>query len=219
VDKASGEEDARADIYHVYTCEDGTEVPLDNDEIAKALGCENGNAVVLGFYPADQITRYETENLLQVRPKSAKTKVNPYDKPFALLMGAMESTGTFALIEFTLRGKPSLGTLDHKGNLRVVLWENEVREARPLPDYEAPETEFNMAVALVESMKQDEAPQVHCTAVDRVREFAEAKAAAMGGSEAPEAEVRTNNEALSDLTAALAASIAAAKAAKQTQEV
>lgn len=211
VNKGNGEVVARSDIYDVYTCEDGTEVPLTDEEIAKALGEENGNASVVGFYPAEQVSEYVAENILQVRPKKAKGKKNPFEKPFAVLMSAMESTGTFALLSFTLRGKPSLGTLDFHGNLRVVKWENEVREELPMPEVEVSEAEANMAVALVESLRGEQAPQMPCEAVEKVREYAETKKVAMGtGKPVPAPEV-SQAEQVTDLLAALDASVKAVK--------
>lgn len=211
VDKTTGETVSRADIYDVYVCDDGTEVPLSDDEIAKALGEDNGNATVVGFYPAAQIGRYVTENLLQVRPKKSKTKVNPFNKPYALLMHAMKATDTFALISFTLRGKPSLGTLDMDGNLRVVRWENEVREELPMPQAEVSDAEAELAVALVEANIGTEAPQMPCLAMEKVREYAEEKAEALGNGETAPQPVKDNSEDISNLMSALTASIEAAK--------
>lgn len=212
VDKTSGEVVPRSDIYDVAVAADGSEVPLDDAEIASVLGSENGNARVEGFYPTSQLSEYVTENLLQVRPKSVKTKVNPFAKPFALLMGAMQETNTFALIEFTLRGKPSLGALDSQGNLRVVRWANEVRESRPMPEAEVSEAEATMAVTLLESMRGEQAPQKPCEAVEKVREYVETKAVAMGTGQTITVPEKGNDESMGDLLGALQASIDAAKA-------
>lgn len=214
INKVTGEEITRSEIYDVYECDNGAEVPLDDAEIAKALGAENGTVEVIGFYPAEQASEYVTENLLQVRPQNGKGKARPFDKPFALLMGAMESTDTFALLNFTLRGKPSLGVLDSNGFLRVVRWENEVREARPMPETEVSEAEHGLAVALIETMRGAQAPQIACEAVEKVREYAETKAVSMGTGAPMPVAAADNNEKISDLLGALDASLKAAKKSK-----
>lgn len=219
VNKETGKQIARSEIYEVYECDDGSEVPLSDAEIAKALNSENGNASVVGFYPAEQIANYVSENLMQVRPQKGKGKARPFDKPFALLIGAMKSTNTFALLSFTLRGKPSLGTLDTEGNLRVVLWENEVREALPIPEAGVSDAEHSMAVALIESMQEKSAPQIPCEAVEKVRQYAETKKVAMGGTAPVSMPAPDNTAALSDLMGALDASIKAAKKAKKQKKV
>lgn len=210
----TGELIERADTHLVYTCADDTEVPLSDEEIAEALGQEKGKAELVGFYPLDQFSRYTATGLMQVRPKKVG-KADPFAKPFYLLMRAMEEKGVFALVKWTLRGAPSYGVLTSHGNLVPVRWADEVREPLPMPVVEVTDAETSMATALVEVLSETDAPLLDNEAVAHVRAFAESKAAAMAeGKPAESAKSVDAPKAISDLTAALAESIAAAKAKK-----
>lgn len=212
-DGNTGETVAASSIYKVYTTEDGTEITLTDEEIALAMGEENGTCSVEGFFPIPELSRYEITDILQVRPqttKSGKKTVRPYDKPFALLMGAMEDTQTFALLRWTLRGTPRLGVLTADGSLRVVRWENEVREALPLLPEEVTlsEDERALALTLIKQMTGTGAPTMECEAVTRVKVYAETKAAG------EEVEFKAPEQSAEiDLLAALQASVEGAKKA------
>lgn len=202
-DGETGEIVSRADTYMVYTTDDGTEVPLSDNEIAAALGSEHGEAEIVGFYPIDQIGRYENSNLMQVRPKNPKGKAKPFDKPFALLIYAMKETSTFALLRFTLRGVPSYGTLTSDGFLRTVRWDEEIRDALPLPEADLSEAEVGLAVQLIQTLAGTEAPVLGNDAVEKVREYAKTKAS---GVVKPATEA-AKPESLDNLLGLLAASM------------
>lgn len=211
-DKVTGEIIARSDATFVYVTDDGTEVPLENEEIAQALNEENGACEIVGFFPLSEKDAYVVQGVMQVRPqtgKSGKQTTHPFDKPFALLMGAMKMSDTFALLRYTMRGKPHLGVLTSDGVLNVVAFENEVKETLPMPEADVAAEEISMAKALVEAMTFDEAPQME-SPLEKVREYAQAKAA--GVVKAPEADKAP--EATTDYMEALKASIAMAKAHK-----
>jgi DNA end-binding protein Ku len=211
-DKVTGEAITRSDTTLVYVTDDGVEVPLTDDEIASALNEENGSCEIVGFFPLSEKDAYVVQGVMQVRPqtvKSGKTTTHPFIKPFALLMGAMKMSGTFALLRYTMRGKPHLGVLTSDGTMSVVAFENEVKDTLPMPEADVSSAEIGMAKALVEAMTFDEAPQMQ-SPLEKVREYAEAKAA--GVVKAPEEDKAP--EATTDYMAALEASIALAKAHK-----
>lgn len=210
-DATTGEVINRSDTHYVYVKDDGTEVPLSDEEIAEAMGENNGDCHVVGFYPMDELSKYTTESLAQVRPattKSGKNTLHPYDKPFALLMAALAVEDAFALIRYTLRGKPRLGALTSDGTLRVLHFADEIREARPMPEVPLSADELAMAQNLIGLLMENEAPLVENDAIQKVRTYVDAKAAGVTVTEPIKVKAETT-----DLMAALAASVAAAKAA------
>lgn len=213
MDAETGEMLEQAQIKMVYTTDDGAKVELTDDEIAAAMGEQNGKCELLGFYPVEQMDRYVVASVMQVRPQSVtvgKKKTFPYTKPFALLMEGMEAKGVFGLLRYTLRGKPRLGALHYDGTMSVLYWEDEVRESLPMPEADLSEGEVAMAVTLIEALLKDEAPVLVNDAAQKVRDYAEAKAAGQP-MEVKAAAPATDTV---DLMAALQASVEAAKAAK-----
>lgn len=211
VDGATGEVINRQEVTMVYVLEDGTEVPLTDDEIATAMGEENGSCEVEGFFPLSELDGYVVESVVQVRPQtlgSGKSLKRPFDKPFALLMTALATRKAFALVRYTLRGKPRLGALTADGSMRVLYWDDEVREALPLPAAELTADELLMGGQLVDALLGTKAPHMNNTATAKVREYAAAKAqgtvTVQEHAEAP---------ATMDLMAALKASLEKAGAA------
>lgn len=218
IDKATGELIPRTDTHLIYSCADGTEVPLNDDEIADALNQENGRCDLVGFYPLEQFDRYAHVNVMQLRPKKSKGKAQPFDKPFALLMRAMDERDVFALLKWTLRGNPAYGVLTSDGKLIQVRWADEVREALPMPTPEVSEAEVTMAGALVEALSDTQAPVLDNDAIEHVRAYAEAKATAMSkGDQLPKPEQAAPQPTVSDLMETLAASVAAAKGGKHVK--
>lgn len=217
-DKETGVDVEFSEIVTKYACEDGTLVELTDDEIAAAaVGASNGMATVVAMCPVECLAQYHAESLLQVRPDQGKAKKsNPiFDKTFALLMEAMKAESTFALVEFAMRGKPRYGALTSDGYLRVLAYEDEVREPRPMPQAQISAAELDMARKLVDTMKQDGYVAVADEASAKVREYAETKAKA---GVVPAAEEITTPETV-DLMAALSASVDAAHKAMQPQPV
>lgn len=180
VDGETGEVIARQATTKVFVMDDGTEVPLTDEEIAAAMGEENGSCEIVGFYPLSQMSKYVVASMLQVRPQtsgSGKNITHPFDRSFVLLMTALATREAFALVRYTLRGKPRLGALTSEGTLRVLYWDDEVREALPLPTAELKADELMMAGMLMDSLMSDEAPVFDNVAVTKVREYVAAKAA------------------------------------------
>lgn len=211
--KATGEDVAFPDIVLRYTTDDGTKVELSDDEIAAAVGAENETATVETFLPLSLLGEYVTESLLQVQPGvfgNAKKPSVATIKALTLLLDTLEKEGVFALVSYALRGKPRYGALTSDGVLRVLFFEEEVREVRERPTADYSDAEADMARALVQAMTSDTYVPVEDVAAAKVRTYAEAKAA---GVEKPTAEAKVASDSV-DLMAALSASIEAAKAKK-----
>ena len=210
-DGETGEIINRDETYYVVVTDDGTEVPLSDEEIDKAMGLTNGECNLVGFFDLQHLHAYETKSLLQVRPQTVKVgkkTTHPNVKPFALLMRGMQSTGTFALLTYVMRGKLHLAGLTSDGTLRDFYWMNELREDRDMPEVEVTEKEAAMALMLIDTMKQETLPVLENEAVKAVREFVDAKAHGEVVESTAKAEVPTGEV---DLEALLAASLQAVK--------
>lgn len=204
-DKETG--DKVTEFVTKYKTADGTLVELTDEEIAAVVGEGSPVANIIAMVPWDEFSKYHAEGLLQVRPASdKKLKASPYDKAFWLFLSAMREEGVFALVEFTMRGKPRYGALTPDGYLRVLAYENEVREPLPINEVEVSDPEMVMARSLISTLKADGYVAVEDTASDKVREYAETKAA--GNAVIAEAEEVVGSV---DLMAALTASVEAAK--------
>lgn len=210
-DKVTGELVSRESTKMVFGTEKG-EVELSDEEIASAMGQENGSCELIGVYPSDDISDLFTAGYRQVRPQTVlvgKKKTNPYDKVFSLFMQVLRTDDMIALIRYTLRGKPQIGALDGYGWLHVLHWEDEIREELPLEEVEVSEKEFDYASDLIQSYVQSSKfPELTNDGVAKVREYAENKAA---GAKPKDVEVPKQTTA-DDLMAQLMASVEGAKA-------
>ena len=210
VDSETGEVVSRQETTHVYVMDDGTEVPLSDEEIASAMGEENGSCQVVGMYPMAELANYSVASVAQIRPatvKVGKKTTSPNNKPFVLLMQAMAAKGAIALVRYTLRGVPRLGAITPDGQMRVLYWDDEVRAARPMPEDTCSGAELALAGQLVDMMMEPKPPVLDNDAVARVEAYVAAKAQGM-----TPVEVAKAPEPTMDLMAALKASLAASKA-------
>lgn len=209
MDPETGEMLAQADISYVVASEDGTEVGLSDEEMEAAMKLENGTSELVGFYDMARADAFVTRSLMQIRPQTMKTgkKVSrPFDRAYALLMGAMKAQGTFALIKYVMRGKLHLAGIFPNGEMREFYWANELRAEREMPEVELTAKELELASALVSTMTSDAPPALENTAVMAVRDYVESKAAGAAPKEAPAAAPALESF---DLEALLSASLEA----------
>lgn len=213
-DKETGELVPFEELSLRYETDEGVLVELSDEEIAAAVDATNGVAEVVAVVDEEQARReYVTESLLQIRPSngSAKKKNPVAQKAFALLMGALEKDHLALVVRYCLRGKPRVGVVTSDGFLRVVYFDDEIREAAPMPTVESAgvtEDELELAGALLKAYYVEEAPAIEDEASAKIRAYAETKAAAGEVPEAPEKQAVP----VTDLMAALSASLDMAKA-------
>lgn len=114
-------------------------VELTDDEIAEALDLPEEEAEILTFLPLHVMGsgRYLPEAILQVRPAKGKQK-GSFDpaaaKAFATLMKAMRQKQVFALVQLVLQRRPTYGALLPNGRMYKLMFDDEVRDDRPMPD-------------------------------------------------------------------------------------
>jgi DNA end-binding protein Ku len=207
-DTITGKNVERTDIIKCLETPEGELVEVSDDEIQALLVSENGTCTFLGFLPRDQFD-YSTEKPYQVRPQKIKAKVNPYEKPFALIMQAMEATDTVALLSFVNRGKTRYAGLDHNGTMATLRFDEEVRAERPLPEVALSDQEKAMGVTFIDTFKLDEAPVFHDDDSAKLMQFAvdKAKALAEGGEVVIPVADETTAAPADDLMALLQASV------------
>lgn len=185
VDAETGEEIAYADLVSKIQTDAGW-VELSDDEITHASNGSAGSEVV-AFLPATLLGTYHVEGISQVRPAHGPDKrpCAAYEKAFALLMDAMASTKTFALIRYCSRGKSHAAALTSDGFLHQLTWDGAVREARPMPEVEFTADERKLAAQIVKHQRTDERVMLVDEAAEKVRAYAESKAAGETTEEAP----------------------------------
>jgi DNA end-binding protein Ku len=207
VRKDNGETVDTTDVTRMAQAENGAWVVLTDDEVA-ACTMEKGVAEIESFVPLLDVGLYSAENVMQVRPKSVKGKVNSASgKAYALLLTAMAEREVAALVRVAMRGPARPALLTPSGDLLLVRTADAVRKPLPLPEHDFTEAEVNLAKTLIDTVGVD-SPVVVDETAPKVAALVEAKAE---GVEMPERPVAVATP-VDNLLAALQASIDAAAA-------
>lgn len=184
-------------------------IPLTDDEIAAAIGCEGGFAEVECFLPLSVMTmgEYVIDSLYQLRPApparggSRTRRSETTEKAFALVVKAMRLEGVFALVKVAFRGKPRYAAFMPDGRLYTLRYQNEVRLPLPMPDSGTlPDADVMLGRMMVVSKTSNIAPVLRDTASDEIRAYVENKAAETLPEPAP---VRQPDRSYEDMIAAL----------------
>ena len=176
VRKDTGEVIDTASVVRMAQAQNGTWVPLSDDEIA-ACTTFRGLAEILCFVKNAKVSQYLTEDVKQVRPKREKGKVNPAaEKAFALLLAGMAAKKVHALIKVAMRGPARYALLDSKGNLSLIYSADQIRNMVDLPTVEATPQELELAGKLIDMIGTD-APVLTDTTAPNVRTYVDNKAA------------------------------------------
>lgn len=208
VDAETGEIVEYGEFVMKYTTAEGELVELTDAEISAATGIENGDSETLGVVSELIFSNPALiEGTFQVRPQTLKQgskSVPAYNKPFALFMKAL--VGQAVIVRYTTRGGIKTVAINSKGEGVVLRPSNQIREELPAVEAEFSEAELKMAKQIVATMKAEEADVLpNGEEVDRVREYAEAKAS---GEELVLPEAKTATVKADDLMALLEASLA-----------
>jgi DNA end-binding protein Ku len=209
-----GEEVEYADIVKGYETDDGELITL-TDEDLDSLPMAAGHEIdVIEFVPADQIDPMLFEKSYYLEPEAKAAK------PYALLREALVATDRMAVVRFALRQRESIAVLRVRDKvivLQTMLWPDEVRQ----PDFDVLDNEVElrpqeqtMAASLVESLGADFDPsQFQDDYRDAVEAMIERKRTTGETRPAPvEAKADEGADSMTDLLAALQASVDAARA-------
>lgn len=221
-DKVTGKEVNSEDIATKVLVGDKLVELTDAEMLAATAGAavDKGDVEVSTFVPVSAIgDKYLVDNsrLYQVRPAQrdvGKKKVpDPHaEKLFMLLLASLEERQVAALLRVGLRGTARHAVLMADGFVRFLFYADEVRQQRALPDVELSAVDREAFGELIDAIGVD-TPDLVNNAKEAITECLIAKAAGLEATPIPE---REEPEAeIVDLTAALAASVKAAKARKK----
>jgi DNA end-binding protein Ku len=215
-----GQEIDYTDIVKGYETEDGELITLDEDDLASLPVKSSREIEVVEFVPADQVDPIVLDKAYYLEPE------NRAAKPYALLREALRETDRMAVVKVTLRQKESLAVLRVRDKvivLQTLLWPDEVREPEfevLSGDVELRPQEMAMAASLIDSLAADFEPTQYTDGyreavaelIDRKRSTGDSRAVP-----APAAASVDAGDGMSDLLAALEASVAAARGSVPAQ--
>ncbi len=211
-----GEEVSYNDIAKGYELPDGDMVVLTDDDLAELPLTSSREIDVLQFVPLEQVDPiyFNKSYYLEPDPRAAKA--------YVLLRDTLEKSGRVAVVKVALRRREALATLRVRAGvitLETMLWPDEIRNPEfgfLDEDVDVRPAEIAMANGLVESLSGDFNPAEY---TDQYRAALESVVEAkIEGRDLVPAPDTTESEAsgtVVDLVAALQASIAAVKAAKE----
>lgn len=221
-DKVTGDLVADGDIANMVVVDDAL-IELTDDEILSATAgaaVDKGNVEIQEFVPLaalDSEFLVDTGRLYQVRP--ALRKISDRKKVpdvrantlFNLMMAVMADRQVAALFRVGLRGSARYCVLTPDAHVRFLYFPDEIRAPLPVPAEEFGDKDFTEMGMLIDVLTVDELPELTNDAKEAITEFLAQKAA----GKTPAVPVATAPEAVVlDLSAALEASLAAAKTTK-----
>ncbi|WP_405563057.1 Ku protein [Streptomyces sp. NBC_01180] len=208
-----GEELAADEIGKAYEADDGSMIPITDEDLA-ALPLPTAKTIdIVAFVPLDSIDPLQmgaAYYLVAGGPTAAK--------PYTLLREALKRSRRVAIAKFALRGRERLGMLRVVGDaiaMHGLLWPDEIRSYEGV----APETsvtvrdaELDLADTLMDTLGEVEMDSLH----DDYREAVEELIAAKTSGEEPPAQPAAGAGAgkVIDLMSALEKSVRAAKSSR-----
>lgn len=215
VNERTGDEVGYADVVKGADIGGGNYVMLDQDELDSVAPGRSRSLDIHTFVDLDEIDAIYFDKTYFLGPGKEAAK------PYALLRDAMEHSGKAAIASFVMRGKEYLAAVRADGGLlalETLFFADEVRDPRAEIDtlpgrVKLSQQEVRMARQLVDTMSGPWTPsEYRDTYTDRVNELIEAKKNEKEFQPAAEPPAATN---VSDLTAALQASVDAAKKTRE----
>jgi DNA end-binding protein Ku len=212
-----GEEVPYNDIAKGYELPDGDMVILTDDDLAELPLTSSREIDVLQFVPLEQVDPiyFNKSYYLEPDPRAAKA--------YVLLRDTLEKSGRVAVVKVALRRREALATLRVRAGvitLETMLWPDEIRAPEfgfLDEDVDVRPAEIAMANSLVESLSGDFDPADYTDQYRvAIESVVEAKIEGRDLIPAPDTADAGSAGTVVDLVAALQASIAAVKAAKET---
>lgn len=217
VSSVDGEEVPRDQIVKGYNLGADQYVTVSEDELAQVMPRAQRTIDLEEFVDLSEIDPVFYDSAYFLVPEKAAVK------PYALLSQAMEQTQKVGIARFVMRSKEyvaAIRTRDGKLMLSTMVHADELNSVDDLPEIEATEAvtlsdrEIAMATQLVESLSADFEPEKYRDNYrDQLLDLIERKAA--GDTQTVPAPAAAEDTRVVDLLAALEASVAAAKDARQ----
>ena len=218
LDVGSNEQEiAFDDLMRGYETEDGRVVMLSRDEVESVRPERSRTIDIEDFVALSDIDPVYFERSYHLAPQAAG------EKPYALLLRAMERAGRVGIGRFVLRTKPHLVAIrptEGVLGLETLFFGDEVRDGREvvygLDGIDVSDRELDMAEMLIETMKTEWNPAAYS---DTYREELLQRISEKAPIEAPqEAATRGSGGHVEELMQALKASVEAAKSKKGTSK-
>jgi DNA end-binding protein Ku len=217
VNERTGKEVEYSDIVKGKEVGGGDYVIVEPEELADVAPGRSRTIDIVSFVDLDEIDPIYFQKTYWLAPTAEQ-----YARPYALLREAMARSNRAGIATFVMRGKEYLTAIradDDVLALETMFFADEIRDPANLDDLpgttQAKGRELEMATALIESMSGPWRPEdFHDTYSERVEELIEAKRRGreiVTESEPPEP------TAMSDLIAALEASVAEARGGRKKQ--
>jgi DNA end-binding protein Ku len=210
VARAEAAEVAFEDLMRGYETEDGRMVLLSREEVESARPERSRTIEIEDFVALSDIDPVYFERSYHVAPQQGT------ERPYALLLRAMERAGRIGIGRFVLRTKPHLVAIRPAGGLiglETLFFADEVRDGRDLvwgiEGVEVSGRELAMAETLIETLKTEWNPSAYS---DTYREELLRRIGEKAPIEPPaEAEATGSSSRVEELMQALKASVEAAK--------
>ena len=211
------QEIAFGDLMRGYEMEDGRVVMLSRDEVESARPERSRTIDIEDFVALSDIDPVYFEKSYHLAPQAGG------EKPYALLLRAMEHAGRVGIGRFVLRTKPHLVAIRPTNGvlgLETLFFGDEVRDGREvvygLDGIDLSSREVEMAEMLIETMKTEWNPAAYSdTYREELLQRIGEKAPIEARQEAP---TRGSGGHVEELMEALKASVEAAKGKKGTSK-
>lgn len=206
-DTVTGAIISSSEVVKLATANDGTLVPLSDDEVASVTLDSDGTAPIVALLPlADVLTNYRVEKYYQVRPKAEKKGGQAHEHAFGLLTAALAAREQAAVVRISIRnGVARFAALMPDGTMMVLHHTDAVRAERPMPSVDLNERELEMAGKLLDAIGTA-VPEMRDENSARVQEYVDAKSTGAAVEVEAPTVISSGGVSLEDL---LAASIAA----------
>lgn len=212
--EADGEEVAQEDIARGIDV--GGDMVVVTDQDLDDLPLADRKVITIGaFVPEEQIDPVAYRRAYYVVPQKAGIR------PYALLRDVLRRAGRVAVVTFAMRDRESLALLRTRDDGVIVLeslyWPDEIRSIPfDVPEASAADSELSAATELIEAMAADfDASAYHDRRREALKELIEAKVEGREVKHPPTPEGgESGAAAVSDLMAALRASVDAAKSTR-----
>ena len=177
IEPSPAEEIEYRDLKRGIERDDGSVVLLDEDEIRSMQPERSRTIDIEDFVDLDDIDPVYFEKSYVVAPQQGT------EKPYALLLRALEATGRAGIGRFVLRTKPHLVAIRPAGDalgLETLFFGDEVRDARRLAgdagSVEVSEQELRLAEQLIDTLKTEWNPAAYADTYreELLRKIAEA---------------------------------------------
>ncbi|ASR33898.1 Ku protein [Prauserella marina] len=210
-----GEEVPYADIAKGYELSDGGMVVLTDGDLADLPLSTSRTIDVHEFVPLEAIDPLYYDKSYYLEPQKLAVK------PYVLLRDALQKSGQVAIAKVAIRQREALAVIRVVSDVMVLttmLWPDEVRDPEfPFLEQETPEVrsqEMAMAASLIDSLSDTvfEPDKYHDSYREALTKLIEAKIA---GDELAKPKAATAETEVTDLMAALEASVSAAKKSRQ----